>query len=293
MAKKKGQATSERLATVCRARNWDDLVGLQRRFGEKGRWVYRGHKNASWELETTLERSSRRFGIARAELDRIEGGLIRQFARRAHHHLSDVPERNQWAEWLALMQHHGSPTRLLDCSYSFFVGLFFALDEVEAGEECALWIMNVDWMARSVRNMVGEKHYRMYDQDDRNVEADSTFRLLLRSGVKMVVPLNPYRLNQRLSIQQGIFLCPGDVSIPFVANLAALGKTKEAVIKCKISLTRAAYKDCIRKLIRMNMTRTSLFPGLDGFAASQKMALANPHILVPEFQWNASNPDVM
>ncbi len=284
MVKVRGRA-SERLATVCRATNWDELVQLQRRFGEKGRWIYRGHRDVSWELETTLERSIRRFGIHRASLDRLEGGLIRQFARRAHHHLSDVPNRNQWAEWLALMQHHGSPTRLLDCSYSFFVGIFFALEEFEPGQECALWVINANWMADQVRRIVGKDAFRLYEEQDRNIEESSTFRQLLRNRVKMVVPLNPYRLNQRLSIQQGVFLCPADVSVPFVENLAALGKTKEAIIKCKINLTRRAYQDCVRKLIRMNMTRTSLFPGIDGFAASQKMALANPHILVPDYQW--------
>src|SRR5438093_2893211 len=34
-------------------------------------------------------------------------------------------------EWLALMQHYGAPTRLLDFTYSFWIALFFAFEEAE------------------------------------------------------------------------------------------------------------------------------------------------------------------
>lgn len=101
----------------------------------------------------------------------------------------------------------------------------------------------------------------------------------------MAFGLNPYRLNQRLSIQQGIFLCPGDISSSFVENLAALGPAGGNLIKCVITLDGPAYQSAIQKLMRMNMTRTTLFPGLDGFALSQKMALASPEVLVPHAQY--------
>ena len=39
--------------------------------------------------------------------------------------------------------------------------------------------------------------------------------------LKFVYPVNPVRLNQRLIIQQGVFLCPADVKVSFEENLAA------------------------------------------------------------------------
>ena len=39
-----------------------------------------------------------------------------------------IPEEYESIEWLSLMQHYGSPTRMLDFSNSLYVALFMALD---------------------------------------------------------------------------------------------------------------------------------------------------------------------
>jgi hypothetical protein len=65
------------------------------------------------------------FGIDLGKAPRIESGLLRRFKRQAHHYISNPPEENDPLEWLALMQHYGAPTRLLDWTYSFFVALYF------------------------------------------------------------------------------------------------------------------------------------------------------------------------
>lgn len=285
MAKESRGKQSEQLAVVSTASTWEDLVGLENFFGAKGKWVFRGHRAENWELESTLERAMRRFNIGQSTPSKLEGGLVRQFSRRAHHFISDAPREEEWVEWLALMQHHGAPTRLLDFTYSFYVGLFFALEDMELGSESALWAVNVDWLDGRLTKIVGANLFKTFTERDRNVRKIKTFRGLLGSGRRMAFFLNPYRLNQRLSIQQGIFLCPGDVSSSLVKNLEALGSAGDMIRKIKINLDQSEYRRCIRKLIRMNMTRTSLFPGLDGFAMSQKMALANTHILVGDWKY--------
>ena len=35
-------------------------------------------------------------------------------------------------------------------------------------------------------------------------------------------PQNPFRLNERLTIQKGVFMCPGNVTVPFEENLGSL-----------------------------------------------------------------------
>lgn len=271
-----------RLAIVRDAKSWNDLERIQEELGEKGRWIYRGQRQFSWPLASTLERAIKRFDREGKTAGELEGGLLRQFARRAHHYFPDTPGRKQWVEWLALMQHHGAPTRLLDFTYSFNVGVFFALEDVNPGEESALWALNVDWADECLRRAIGKKIFDVFDGIDRNIEDTKNFRKLLGSHRRMVFAINPYRLNQRLSIQQGVFLCPGDVSSSFNENLAAYGDSGGNLIKFRIKLDRREYQNCIKRLIRMNMTRTTLFPGFDGFAASQKMALATPHILMAE-----------
>jgi len=284
--------TGEELAHKTSATNWAGLVKFHDRYATsptKGRWIFRGHSRADWDLRSGLERAIARFDMGGRTVAELEGGLVRQFARRAHHYLADAPKRDSWVEWLALMQHHGAPTRLLDFTYSFYVALFFALEDMEPEEPCAVWALDLDWTGEQLKRIVGDNWFSViYDGDDRNIENRTTFKEFFASGRKMVFAINPYRLNQRLSIQQGIFLTPGEVSGSFLENLAAMGhgassasgSLEGSLVKCEIQLSKADYQDCIQRLIRMNMTRTSLFPGLDGFARSQSLAFANPHTLV-------------
>ena len=44
----------------------------------------------------------------------------------------------------------------------------------------------------------------------------------INSPKRFVSTENPYRINKRLAIQQGTFLCPGDIAYSFVDNLEAL-----------------------------------------------------------------------
>lgn len=156
--------------------NWSKLISLFEKkhintFEENGKqkeWIFRGVVNSSHHLSTTLERDLGNIGIDFKKLpDRysndytdkynvelinllkngfkgqsiyeIESGLIRRFQRQCHHYEIRVPQRNKIVEWLALMRHHGAPSRLLDWTYSFYVALFFALKDAE--KICAVWAL--------------------------------------------------------------------------------------------------------------------------------------------------------
>lgn len=276
------------MVDIFHARNWRDLETLQQWFArdKNHKWIFRGQRNAAWDLKTSLERAVKRFDRSGEPISKLEGGLLRQFQRRAHHYLPRVPPNKGWVEWLALMQHHGAPTRLMDWTYSFFVALYFALEEAESS--CAVWALDAAWTDQQLEKKLSAEDWKLINDFDRNLEHPDTFQRLFarpkRRRIPLVCPVNPFWMNQRLSIQQGVFLCPGDVSIPFMDNLSAMFPSKKAnrrLIRCVITFNRAAMQDAIERLIRMNMTRTSLFPGLDGFARSQTLALALPRVLVP------------
>jgi hypothetical protein len=272
------------------ARNWHDIAKLHDRFlKQRSQWVFRGHGSSKWSLETTFERNLRRFPPTGKPKLRIEGALLRRFKRQAHHYLADVPQNDSWLEWLALMQHFGAPTRLLDWTYSFFVGLYFAVED--ATRPAALWALNKDWATTRATTAVGAKAWSTLELDQNAVEP-STFAALFarpkRERVPFVCPINPYRFNERLSIQQGTFLCLGDIDRSFEDNLIGMGSSAELrknVTKCVISLDKSARREVVIRLLRMNVTRTSLFPGLDGFSRALGWWLAVPTTLVPDNGW--------
>ena len=254
-------------------KSWNDIVKHNENFTtSQNRFAFRGQSNAEWDLKTSLERAAGRLSIDYYKIPEIEKGLIRKFQREAYLYIKHPPDDNDVMQWLALMQHHGAPTRLLDWTYSFLIAVYFALEHAEPDSKCAVWVIDYDWLReRGLSKLPKEKRDQI--KDDRDLKKSETVDVLFDSSspIGSVYRLNPFRLNQRLILQQGLFLAPGNISRPFMYNLQELSDIsdlknhlKKIIICADISL----IKDAILHLHRMNINRATLFPGLDGFSAS-------------------------
>jgi hypothetical protein len=93
--------------------------------------------------------------------------------------------------------------------------------------------------------------------------------------MRFVYPANPIRLNRRLTIQQGVFLAPGDVTLSFENNIKGIPNYQEHIKK--IVIDNKCKKEVLCKLYVMNINSATLFPGLDGFARSlrEKSSILN------------------
>ena len=60
----------------------------------------------------------------------------------------------------------------------------------------------------------------------------------------------------------------GDLNSPFMENLEALSGNEERTNVIRITLDKKRRREMLKELHHMNITRTSLFPGLDGYARS-------------------------
>ncbi len=101
-----------------------DLLGSVAGSQASGRRWFRGQANSNWGLQPGVARNS-------GHLD-DEVTMLKQFMRDAVNRTSLRP-MGGW-EWLALGQHHGLPTRLLDWSEHPLVGLFFACETPSDGQ---------------------------------------------------------------------------------------------------------------------------------------------------------------
>ena len=109
--------------------------------------------------------------------------------------------------------------------------------------------------------------------------------------MKLVGSVNSFTRHERMVIQQGVFLCPGDVRTSFMENLnVVLGNcdasSNPLVIRYEITENPAVRREMLRHLMRMNISRATLFPGLDGFAESLRQWLAFPEIIYEGWMTN-------
>src|SRR5262245_31034575 len=196
-----------------RADRWEDAVALGK--GLAGH-AFRGQPNAQWLLSTTIERAARRYGFPDGGLRNREVVLLNNFQRRAHHYINDLPSIDDRLEWLALMQHHGAPTRLLDFTHSFYIAAFFALESAE--QDAAIWALSTEFtMGHTSNHLSGTKTIFDLDEESRAV-LQAHFSGCQTSTCVMLV--EPHRMNERLAVQQGCFVVPGDISKTFMENLA-------------------------------------------------------------------------
>ncbi|WP_257326239.1 FRG domain-containing protein [Pseudoalteromonas rhizosphaerae] len=92
------------------------------------RYYFRGVSKSYYELIPSLGRSNDVTGYY------DEQRMLREFKSQAQAYINKIPN-NDW-EWLALAQHHGLPTRLLDWTTNPLVALYFAVkDDIEISEQ--------------------------------------------------------------------------------------------------------------------------------------------------------------
>jgi len=269
---------------IYQAPRWADLkaLSLQLRFP----YAFRGQPSADYKLSTHMERAARRGGLPGNYIAAQESWMIHQFQRRAHHFVSDLPQPEDLLDWLALIQHHGGPTRLLDFTHSFWVSLFFATEQADA--DAAVWAIDLVELANRAAHFAGDASLPSYDRREVLDRHGRHAERILREPPEQafVLDVEPLRMNPRMASQQGLFLLPTRVDYSFEANLlGTFGLNAEAIGRSEVlywDQDQPFQPPIIAKLIiplhwrgpilhdleRMNVTSVSLFGGVDGLARS-------------------------
>lgn len=278
---------------------WNDIISFNQLFLTN--FVFRGQCNASWKLQSSLHRLVE--SCHPSYIDKnipviYEQKMIREFQYK--YSLYDTTkhiDKGNSIEWLTLMQHYGAPTRLIDFSKSIFVALFFALDGGYQNDSI-IWAVNKSAVRSAYVGSYCEKHECCTVGEDELNEyirriANSVIGRVLPKNVKQqVLPIYPDIANERISIQQGLFLMTNDLRNEFNEVLFQFLDINDNIIKVEpTNLLNLSYheqaKHGLKNLVmfkfviparfkwlptqlltQMNITAETLYPGLSGMAKS-------------------------
>jgi hypothetical protein len=275
------------------------------------KWLYRGHSDVSWRLESTLSRffnQHRGKPLPISSWDARERRSLQKFKSYYRGMATGlIPEENDTLGWLAIMQHYGAPTRLLDFSLSPLVALYFALEdampfggesgkdvfqgngiydpEVHCNRPFCVHAIEYSSVCRQNGSIFKEMKALLENREEEpeagfipghiQEKSHSLFENLEDQRLKehdFVWLFDGSSLNDRQRAQDGVFAVPSNLGFSLEDWLARMpqGSWIQFVFP---NDTRQFYQECRNYLKQAGLSGDKLFPGLDGVCRNIKESL--------------------
>lgn len=171
---------------------------------------------------------------------------------------------NKW-EWLFLMQHYKTPTRLLDWTESPLVALYFAidnkLDELEKDDSPIVWCLDPYTLNARVEGINVQNEVPYVGGDDLNSNTIDLYYGIgkatrLNTPLAIAGPINSTRINA----QRGVFTL-------FSFNDTPLEQTVNANSYLSgIRINVNSISEIKSQLFNMGITSTAIFPEMDSIS---------------------------
>lgn len=222
---------------------YTELEALFRSRFDRSHFIFRGVKDAAHKLrpgvgrEVVAGRQPYRASRERALLDR--------FKQHAALHLPAAPP-SAW-DWLALAQHHGVPTRLLDWTFNPLVATWFALDERYPHVKAPAGTATAVGAPKPPAAVYARKIPRRVDTE----AAPDPF------AVKEVVSFLPAHVSPRITAQNGVFTVHPDPAQDWDdARTTAI----------LLNFDEDEWRRATRYMLKSGVHEYALFPDLDGLS---------------------------
>jgi hypothetical protein len=198
--------------------------------------VFRGQKEDR-ALAPKLSRLRPR-DMTRAELERT---MIDEFKRTAPPHLDIVPAST--VEWLAVAQHYGMATRLLDWTFNPLAALWFAVSRMPGLGDGVVWILQSE------------------DLEDLGSEDPL--------AIERVKVVRPRHIVGRIVSQLGLFTIHPLIGDD-VAPIDVIPEHSKSLKK--LTIDRNSFAEIRWVLDRCGVNASSIYPGLDGLCSHLQWA---------------------
>ena len=219
-------------------------------------WLFRGQSNENWKLESSIYRIIGKIVKSEEEARGYEAGSIKKFFSEYLLYqnendtqasvLSESAAHNPYFRHLVYMQHHASPTRLLDWTESPYIALYFAvIDNLE--DDGALFLVKTEIMQTTKCDILGE---------------------CAQYHVPYIECFSDWVKTRRVAIQQGWFTISNRILFEHGKILDNSKNTTEDF--SKIIISKDFKREALYRLHLMNISAKTLFPGLDGLGAWTK-----------------------
>jgi len=231
--------------------SWEEPIS---RF--RSNFAFRGLGISNWDLKTGLIRLG-------GPTEKLEGHLLRNFIKYSRR--DAVTDNSMW-NWLALAQHHGLPTRLIDWTFSPFVAMHFATARVlDYHQDAAIWCVD---FVKTNRLLPERLRTVLHDEGSNAFTVEMLKRLAGTLAEydrlvddECVVFFEPPSLDDRIVNQFALFSM---MSRPTARLDHWLERHPE--IYRKIIIPASLKWEIRDKLDQANITERVLFPGLDGLS---------------------------
>jgi hypothetical protein len=197
--------------------------------------------------------------VYRSGISDTENNISHLFRLRAKARYPNCPPNYSYHEWLYLMQHYGTPTRLLDWSMSPLIAAYFAVlkHESDKGKDGVLWALKPDKMNEVHTGKNGV--YVMFGSNNKNEEVDKLFEKPFNVQVETqfeVAAVEPQVVDPRILQQQSCFTIHG-------SKIALNEFSDYSEYLTKFIIPSSKKKNMFDTLKRIGIRERNLFPDLD------------------------------